>query len=337
MTPRNLIADWRGRDRLLVTRESRTLDAVLRIGQGLRMRRDYVLPEPDPDAARDLIPDRTDAPSVCIRCVMHRDEPVDSARMKAIHAATTSRTAFEAVRIGEIIAIQHVVCEAAESETVGHLLMSFPQSVFRHGAEDALTLAADAALSLQTAEFRLADYPARPLETDIRIPPLARVAAFFESPWSEGAGGILILYERCRRSDWNALYRHLALWAREPGTGVLMPLLPEPDEIKKKMTPEMYAVVVRIFGENDATLEGLARNFIAACATTRQGLVWSRRIVGLDELLGRRSRSEGLLLNADELAALAAFPSPDVRSSILERARLPHLRAQRDFTRRHDP
>ncbi|MBM3214050.1 hypothetical protein FJZ36_03960 [Candidatus Poribacteria bacterium] len=103
------------------------------------------------------------------------------------------------------------------------------------------------------------------------------------------------------------------------------------------MTPEMFVVSARVFGSGEATVRGLYNAFIGAFPTWEQRLVWNHRPVGRDEWLGRRSRGEGLLLNADEMAALASFPSPVVRSSLLERARLPHLIAQRDFTRRHHP
>lgn len=328
-TSGNFLDTWQARGETLATRESAHLHAVFSVGQGLRTSSEPVRLEPDPHGA--LTPELPLAPGVCVRCILHPEDDVTSEQMKALHALALSRTAFELVRDGDRISVQHVICPGAETETLGYFLVAFPNSVFICGAEDVLRDAVGAMPFTGIVECQLSDYPARCLETRHPIPPLARFCAFFESRWADGIGGVQVLYERCRH-DWHGYYRWVSLWRQQPGTGIIAPLLPVTAEIEAKMTPALYAVAVRIFASDETTLVGLHRAFVEAFSTNRQRLVWKRGKVELDELLERRARSEGMLLNEDELAALASFPSRAVRSSLLERAQLPHVFVPGDFT-----
>ena len=141
-----------------------------------------------------------------------------------------------------------------------------------------------------------------------------------------------ILFTPCC-GDWYQYYLNLSRWTALPSTGVINPHLPTESDILAKVTKEgFFAVAIRTFADSRRIVDVVSRNFIQSFNAVRQRLVWNQRQVSVDELLARKSRGEGMLLNSDELAAIASFPSAAVKSYALERTRIQSTGVPPEYT-----
>jgi hypothetical protein len=319
----------------LVHQETHDLECSFAVGMGRRNSRDggYVYLEPYPDINAPLLPDMTNSVYVPTRLQFYRSEEISPALMKALLRTAMTTSAGEIVSNGGKIYLQLTVPEGTELSTLGMLRATLPLSTFHYAAPDLIDLSLIHTSGLIIAEYQLHTYTIFPINTIFGIPPLQGFYSLLDSPWGRGAiYGLQVLFTPCR-ADWYAFYLDLSRWVALPATGIISPHLPGPNEIIAKVTADgMFAVTIRLFSDNPRVLDVLGQNFIGSFNTPMQRLVYNGRTVGLDELTQRKTRREGVLLNADELAAIAAFPDASVRSSAFSRAPIPSTRIPTDFT-----